>query len=230
MTKIVHGLLAVFGLAALLSGCGSNRGQYDVVSFPEHVSEACRDGMAKVYDECSDQNLVLNKATKEASLTNKSVLVVYGAEWCIWCHVFDKYINGYSRQFTYEWEYEDEIEHWEMREKENANAEKEADKLNKYVSENFVVAHIEGYYSPNGNEVVKTLGVDEGSIRAIPFIMVLGEDGKYLSHMPASSAIKGMEKRSDSGEEYRGYDRELLLGEMIKLREKHLQERAAKKL
>lgn len=210
----------------LLAGCAESGEHYVVDTFPETLSSSCREGAAKVYDECGDQLAILEQAMARAAETGKKVLVVYGAEWCIWCHAFDKYINGKSRAFSYEFEYEGELLQWDMRERENADAEREAAALNKYAADNFVVAHIEGEHSPNGADVLNRLGVEPGSVTFIPFIVVLGEDGKYLAHMPASSAVKGLEKRSDSGGAYRGYDRKLLLKELTKLREATLETRA----
>jgi hypothetical protein len=194
-------------------------GKYKVESFPKFVSKVCRNGIANIYDECSDQNTILGDAMKQATESNKSVLLVYGAEWCIWCHVFDKYINGASRKFQYHWEYEEgETSVWEMVEKQNANAEKEAEELNKYVSENFVIAHIEGYHSPNGMEVIANTGFDSSLIQVLPYILVLNSKAEYAGHMLPYNAIEKLEIREDSGEEYRGFDRKVLLSELTKLR------------
>jgi len=156
---------------------------------------------------------------KTARKSGKSVLIVYGAEWCIWCHVFDKYVNGESRRFNYKWQYHDgENMTWEMLEKQNQNAEKQALQLNKYVSENFVIAHIESYYAPNGPQVISNTGYDADKIEGLPFFIVLNSSGRYAGHMRPTDAIKNLEIRSDSGEDYRGYDRKILLRELAALR------------
>ena len=40
----------------------------------------------------------------------------------------------------------------------------------------------------------------------------------YADHMLAADAIPGLEIRQDSGEEYRGFDRNILIEELIKLK------------
>lgn len=191
-----------------------------IEAFPKEISNACRDGVAQIYDECSDQQAILQEARARAAKSGKSVLVVYGAEWCIWCHVFDKYVRGQSREFEYQYEYEGEPQYWPMRERENKSAETEAVVLNKFVAENFVIAYIEGHYSSNGTEVLASTGYDVSNLAFVPLYVVLNSDGKYAGHMLAVDLIEGLEVRADSGEEYRGYDRQLLLQELQQLRDK----------
>ena len=195
------------------------KNKYPIDSFPEAISQDCRNGVAKVYDECSDQGILLAKALIKANSTGKSVLVVYGAEWCIWCHVFDKYIKGGSRLFFMNWkDRDDEDSYWMMQEQENKNAEIEAANLNKFVSENFIVAHIEGYYSPNGVDVIEQTGFDVSKLKVLPYLIALNSEGEYAGDMLPYNAIKDLEIREDSGEEYRGFDRKILLSELSKLR------------
>lgn len=196
---------------------------YHVVKYPKVIDKKCRNGIANIYDECSDQSKILKQALDKANNSGKSVLVVYGAEWCIWCHVFDKYVKGESRKYKYRWQYHDgENMAWEMFEKQNQNAEKEALALNKYVSENFVIAHIESFHSPNGRDVITGAGFDANKIKVVPFFMVLNSVGRYAGHMLPYSAIKNLEIRTDSGEDYRGFDRKVLLKELSKLRKESL--------
>jgi len=187
--------------------------------YPAAISDSCRGGVAKIYDECSDQAMILQQARQSAAASGKSVLIVYGAEWCIWCHVFEKYIQGQSRKFTYEFEYEEEPHYWPMRERENKDAEAQARQLNAYVADNFVIANIEGHYSPNGVEVLANVGYDTSSLSFYPLFVVLNNEGKYVSSMQSVDLISGLEIRVDSGEEYRGYDRAILLRELQKLRQ-----------
>jgi len=216
LKSIVTGLLLIVS-GTLLAG---NKSIYhEVESYPERISTKCRDGIAQIYDECSDQNIILSRAIKRGEKTGKTVLVVYGAEWCIWCHVFDKYVKGHSRKFSYEWQFHDgDNLDWNMKERENKNAQRDAKKLNKYVSENFILVHIESYRSPNGEETVSQTGLNPSAFNYVPVIFSLDSSGNYAANMLASDAIPGMEIREDSGRDYRGFDRKILLTELTKLR------------
>jgi len=189
-----------------------------VETYPQSISKGCRKAIAKIYDQCSDQNKILQQALISSHATGKSILVIYGAESCIWCHVFDKYINGLSHNYNYAYEYENEIYTWDMRERSNPDARAEAKLLNEYVANNFIIVHIEGEFSPNGIDVIASTGMNINKITYYPFIFVLDKQGNYVKHMLAYTAIKDLEIREDSGREYRGFDRKILLAELKKLR------------
>ncbi len=192
---------------------------FKVETYPEQISASCRDGIAQIYDECSDQSEIINRALKRSKATGKTVLVVYGAEWCIWCHVFDKYVKGHSRKFNYEWQYHDgENLDWKMKERKSKHAKSRAEKLNKFVSQNFILVHIESYRSPNGAEAARNTGFDPDSFSYVPVIFSLDHSGYYAAHMLAADAIPGLEVRKDGWRDFRGFDRDILLSELTKLR------------
>ena len=209
-------------LSFICNSLNATAKMYPIDIFPSSIQTNCRAGVAKIYDECTDQIVILKNALIKANESKKSVLLVYGAEWCIWCHVFDKYAKGQSRKYDYEWEYENEKQNWTMHEKENANVESEAILLNKYISENFVISYIESYYSPNGIEAINSIGIDGKKIEFYPFFFVLNNQGEYAGHMLPYNAVDGLEKRKDSGEEFRGFNRKILLEELRELRNKSL--------
>lgn len=189
-----------------------------VSTYPQTVSPQCREGKANTYDECGDQRVILTAALEAAQLQGKHVLMVYGAEWCIWCHVFDQYVKGGHKQFTYQWQYHDgEDLFWLMQEREGHSIIEQALALNHFVAENFVLAHIESYYS-NGNQVMVDLGYDVDSIQYVPLIISLNAQGQLASQMKHKDQIKGLEIRENGGEEYRGYDRDLLLQELKRMK------------
>ena len=211
-------------IALLLAGpsalsAGNESIYYEVETYPEKISSSCRDGIAKIYDECSDQSEILARGMKRSKATGKSVLVVYGAEWCIWCHVFDKYVKGHSRKFNYEWQHHDgENLDWKMKERKNKNAKLEAEKLNKFVSQDFILVHIESYRSPNGAEIARNIGLDPDDFSYVPIIFSLDRSGNYAAHMLAYDAIPGLEIRKDGWRDFRGFDRNILISELTKLR------------
>lgn len=189
-----------------------------ITHFPIVLPKDCNDGAAKLYDECADQVSILKDAISAARTENKKVLIVFGGEWCIWCHVLDNYFHGKFRSFDYQWRYSDgDIQEWSMREKVSPADIEDARVLNEYVANNFVVAHIENVYA-NGNEAVALTGFDPENIYYYPFIVALDSNGKYASNMVSTDAIKGFEVRKSGGEEFRGYDRRILLNQLKKLK------------
>ena len=204
-----------------ISGCFTpGKGEYVVESYPQSLSHQCREGNAKIYDECGSQTEIMKAALISANESGKTLLMVYGAEWCIWCHVFDKYVKGGYRAFEYEWEYHDgDLLSWNMLEWVSDDTERQARKLNKYVSENFVVVHIEGHFSEDGLDVIDAIGFDRNEMSFYPFIFSVTADGKYAAHMLAYDAIPGLEIRQSAGLSYRGFDREILLRELVRLKQ-----------
>lgn len=189
-----------------------------ITHFPASLPKDCNDGAAKLYDECADQVSILKDAISDARTENKKVLIVYGGEWCIWCHVLDNYFKGNFRTFDYEWRDDyGNIQAWDMRERISPTDIEDAQALNEYVAKNFVVAHIENVYA-NGDEAVELTGFDPDNIYYYPFIVALDSNGKYASNMVSTSAIKGFEVRESGGEEFRGYDRRILLTQLKKLK------------
>lgn len=193
---------------------------YTVFHQPTVLSPQCGDGQAKLYDECGDQAQILRHAIAQAKAENKLVLIVYGGEWCIWCHVLDKYFHGQYRTFDYNWRANTgEMTAWEMQEAISPNEILEATALNKFVAENFVIAHIESQ-SKNAKKAISSTGFDPKKIYYFPFIMVLNAQGKYVAQMPSTSAIENFEIRQSGGQEYRGYNRQILLEQLKMLKNK----------
>lgn len=223
--RLLKGSLLWAACSALLlitsnAAAGNPSIYFEVQSYPERIDSDCRDGIAKLYDECSDQSVILNSAIEQGQKTGKTVLVVYGAEYCLWCHVFDKYVKGHSREFNYEWRYHDgDDKQWAMKETENQNALAEAKALNQFVAENFIVVHIESYLSPNGAEAALETGFDADAFPFVPIVFSLKKSGEYAAHMLPYHAISGLEVKTDGGQAYRGFNRKILTSELNKLLE-----------
>jgi len=100
------------------------------------------------------------EAQRLAKAENKTTLVSYGAEWCIWCHVFNAYVHGYIDKFTYTFgdEGDDKRYTHTMRERAMRDVSQEAYDLKKYVSENFILIHIDYEHSPDGDDVLSQVG------------------------------------------------------------------------
>lgn len=210
---LLMGILAIF-----VSGCSGKPdaavsqdtiAAIQITSFPETLDKDCRGGKAKIYDECANQADLFKAAMGRAKAEGKSVLVSYGAEWCIWCHVFEAYINGDVEKFTYTFGEAGDDERYThtMRERAKRDVSQEAYDLKKFVSENFVVAHIDYEHSPDGDDVLSQAGAWEDYAGWVPYIFTVNGDGKYAAHFD-----------HDTDDWYRGYDRVQLLEQLEMMR------------
>lgn len=188
--------------------------------YPQVISKDCGDGEARLFDECSDQTEILKKAIAAADQQNKNVLVSYGGEWCIWCHVLDRYFQGQFCTFDYQWrDSKGDISEWLMQEDISTKDIQDAIALNNFVANSFVVAHIDNSYA-NGAEAIAMTGLDPDAVFYYPYIIVLDHQGKYAGTMNAASTIEGLEVRESGGQEFRGYRRDLLLAQLKALKHK----------
>jgi hypothetical protein len=211
-------LVAVIGIAAVFYPASPSFAQKPIESFPGKTSETCRDGRATLYDQCSDQVQIYRMAVAKAAAEHKTVLVSFGAEWCIWCHVFDAYIHGETDIFTYRFGSPSRPEPSQtatIYERPPSDISKSAERLNAYVADNFVVLHIDQQYA-NGMDVLNLAGAAEHLGSGIPFIFTLDGDGKFA----AALVDDAIEVRRDSTDWYRGYERDGLLTLLTAMRNK----------
>lgn len=183
-----------------------------ISQIPETLDKNCRDGRAQVYDECSDQASLLAAAEARADRENKTVLVVMGAEWCVWCHVFDAHIHGQTTKFDYRFASPKAPEAFRletMTETETDSVVDAATKLAKFVSDKFVVLHVDTMYAPGGRAVAIETNAAKHYFGEIPFIFTLDKHGKFADVF---------NKRDDDAASvswnlfayFRGYKREVL--------------------
>ena len=190
----------------------------EITKFPSQIDKNCRGGTAKLYDECSNQVDIFNAALKSANENGKVLLVSYGAEWCIWCHVFDAYIEGGKTKFRYVYAYPDapdEKYKSTIYEREKQDVTKEAQSLHEFFKDNFVIAHIENYHSSDGNSVLEISDATQNFNGGLPYIFTVDKQGKYAGHF----ASKRAETRRDTNDWYRGYNRRQLTQELYRLKE-----------
>ena len=176
--------------------------------YPKVFREDCRNGNAKLYDECGDQFEILRLATAAAEKEHKVLVVSYGAEWCIWCHAFDTHLKGQYGMFNYEVEGFPPV----MAESLGPDDKEQAAELNTLAAQNIVIAHIDAQYSPNGWEVLVALGADTYYDNTIPFIFSVRE-GKVAKVLSWKSSDP-KEKRRDGFLPYRGFYRAVLLNDL----------------
>lgn len=187
------------------------------VSFPEKIDSLCREGNARLFDECGDQSALFAAALARAKSEGRVLLVEYGAEWCIWCHAFDAHINGEHDRFRYTYGTPDEPQARYTRTfREEASADIAlATSLRDFVAASFVVVHIDAQYAPQGDAVLAASGADEYFEGAIPFVFTVDPDGRFVASLDPDVS----EKRREGMDWYRGYDRTNLIRQLTAMRD-----------
>lgn len=182
--------------------------------FPASVDPHCRDGTATIYDECGDQVALFDEALARANAENKVLLVEYGAEWCIWCHVFNAYINGDKGRFRYTYASAKQPEAWSTKTFEEDADVEGADELRDFVARHFVVVRIDYQYAPNGAEVLAQTGAERHFSGGLPFVFTVDSHGQYAATFEGD----GLEKRRGSFNWYRGFHRDTMLKVLTSMR------------
>ena len=206
-----------FALAALLLFVGLQQSAAEevtpkvrtITTFPIAPSGKCKEIRRILYDPCKDQVLLFDQARTAARQQNKAVLVSFGADWCIWCHVFDSYVGGGFDTFNHY----SNGKKVRMSERASAQTAADAAALNRFVSDNFVLVHIASEDS-NGHSVLKQSGAERYYEGAIPLIFAVDENGKYVGSIKSDR----VEVRRDGRAPFRGYDRSRLKAGLTELR------------
>lgn len=204
-------------MAAKNKPSSNNSRNPQLISFPIQINENCRDGRAKAFDECTKQIDLFKEAIIRAEQEGKTLLVSYGAEWCIWCHVFDAYINGNVDKFTYTFGDEGNEKRWieTIYERANRDVLKEANNLKNFVSNNFVLVHIDYEHSPDGDDVLSQSNAWTNYEGSIPYVYTVDKTGNFAAAFNHDDA----EIRRDTNGWYRGYDRLKLLQQLKDMRD-----------
>jgi len=189
----------------------------EITRFPEKLDRNCRNGRAKLFDECADQFAMFQNALRRARAEGKVLLISFGAEWCIWCHVFDQYIHGGKTRFTYTFGGPDNPDRKEtatIYEKEKKDVTADANALRSYVSTSFVIVHIDGQFAPNGHAVLERTGADGRFDGSIPYVFTVTAKGRFAARLEPAR----VETRRDGWWDwYRGYSRAALMAHLAEL-------------
>ncbi len=207
---------ALLSISLVLTACGDvpvDRPSPAYIGFPASIDPQCRDGKARIYDECGDQAVLFDTALARARSEAKVLLVEFGSEWCIWCHVFEAHINGQHHKFRYTYGSPDEPEaRYTHTFVEGAGADAAAaTALRDFVAANFVIVHIDAEYAPGGWDVLDTTGARDHYSGGIPYIFTVDESGQFAAKFNHDAA----EVRRESDENwYRGYNRASLMQQL----------------
>ena len=101
-------------------------------------------------------------------------------------------------------------------EREKKDVTQEADALSAFVAQNFVVAHIEDFFSENGYEVLLTTGAEPHHDGSIPYVFTVDSKGTYAGQFEYKRAETRRDKIFDW---YRGYNRQELIAELTRIRD-----------
>lgn len=209
-------LPALLTFAFLPSSSGASSVE-SLTTLPQTPIHSCRGGKAKLYNECHAQAPIFDKALRKARGQGKVLMVSYGAEWCIWCHVFDAYVTGEHSTFTHPYSDEDDTERFSATIFERAESDPAgpAADLAAFVAENFVLVHIDSRYATDGWAVLDAAGATEGYGNWLPYIFTVDEAGQFA----AALQHERVETRRDTADWFRGYDRAALRAELTRMKE-----------
>jgi hypothetical protein len=177
-------------------------------TLPSRADGSCMDVPAKLYDACAPQTGILDEAITRAAESGKAVVVVYGAEWCVWCHIFYHHVDGNFGTFNYNLE-GDKLD---MAESLLDVSREDVLALNHFAADNLVLAYLSAD-GPDGADVLDQTGVADSFRNELPFIFSVdsrGRGARILDHGAVAFTIDG----GLFGPEYSGYDRKRLLGEL----------------
>lgn len=217
MLKIIASIFFV-GLLSSQSACSeqpiSVREKIHT-SFPEKIDPQCNNGTAKLFDECGDQVALFNAALAQANQQRKILLVEIGAEWCIWCHVFDAHINGDTGRFRYTFGTPDQPDmRYTDTMSEGSDADTStADELRTFVAENFILVRIDVKETPRGLDVLALSNAIDKYPQAVPFVYVVDSRGQFVKAFNHET----VETRREGNDWYRGYDRVGLLKQLTEM-------------
>lgn len=170
-------------------------GEHGLVKYPNVAALCQAQGPRDIYASCQAQRELFQKARAHAADSRKLLLIGYGADWCVWCKVSDRYLDGaVSKQ-------------------EEGSAEgnlRLAGQLAEYVAETFVLLHIDSDKKAETTPLMQEIGAGRWVRPAVPVFVVLD---------PGSGAVEEArlveaEKPASTG--YVGYDRVLVLKELLR--------------
>jgi thiol-disulfide isomerase/thioredoxin len=209
LIKPVVIVLASLALAACAKD-DSRPTKRSYVSLPEVLDPGCRDGKAKIYDECGDQLSLFKAALERANNERKTLLVFYGAEWCAWCHALDAHLNGEASSFRLTG---DGIEAASRASSSSNKSDDSVAQLRELLHKSFVIVHIEAQLAPNGIATLKLAGAEEKFLGRIPLLFSVDSVGRYTTSLD-HSFIRTSQEGTDV---YCDFDRSDLLAQLAKI-------------
>ncbi len=170
-------------------------GEHGLVKYPNVGALCPAQGVRDVYASCLRQRDLFERAQAHAVESKKLLLIGYGANWCVWCKVSDRYLEGaVSKQ-----------------EEGSADSNlRQAKSLAEFVAETFVVVHVDSDKKAETAPLMKEIGAGEWAGAAVPVFVVLDP----RSGVVEEARLVETEKPASAG--YVGYDRVEMLRELLR--------------
>lgn len=150
-------------LAALALAAGG------LVAVPADPQALCPAQRVKLYAGCMDQRSLFIEGFLRARAEEKVLLVSFGAEWCIWCHVIDAELTGLTSSAATP--------------EEEATAAELAD----YAAAHFVIVRIDAEGQEGAEAVLDATGGRPHFPGGIPFLFTVDRDGQYVASLRAET-------------------------------------------
>ncbi len=198
------------------AGAAAKTIEDELTAFPVIPVNGCRGGRARLYDECGSQVDLFEQALAAAVRENKVLLVSYGAEWCIWCHVFHSYVTGVHTAFLHRFPDAADTETYTalLYERASSDPAGAAIELAAFVRNKFVLVHIDDQHARDGDKVLQLTDAEEHYNWELPFIFSVTSEGRFAAGLPSA-----IQTRRDTDDWFRGYDRVGLMQELMRLHE-----------
>jgi len=187
-----------------------------LAKYPKEISSDCQYKRAKLYDQCGSQMRLFEHALEEANASEKTLLVSYGAEWCIWCHVFDQYIaGGYGdMEFRYGDQDGPDYDTFAVPGRNTWSQKVASEVLANFIRESFVIVHIDAQHAPDGYDVIETSGALAQYQNWIPFVFTVKPNGQFAAAMD----YEKVQTKETSNAPYPGYFRAPLMLELSRMK------------
>jgi hypothetical protein len=158
---------------------------YGLSTYPD-AARTCPHLPQGQFARCVAQSDILNAAAARARSSGKRVLVLVGADWCVWCGVLNRYIDGWADPAM---------------EPMAAGTAGDADTLARFVARNFVVAELNAD-STDIEETLKRAQLTPAALRELPAAFVISHNAVQAVDFRRAELNRGATK---------GYSRTALL-------------------
>lgn len=124
---------------------------------------------------CRGLTRALVAAAARARTSGKRILVLVGADWCVWCAVLNRYIDGWADPAL---------------EPMAAGAAGDADTLARFVARNFVVAELNAE-STDIDETLKRAQLTPAAVRELPAAFVISHGAVQVVNFRRAEIRRG---------------------------------------